>query len=279
MSGRRSGGARLLASPSALIGLAGIAAIVLLAALAPLLPLSDPLAQQPYGTLAGPSLASWLGTDNQGRDVLSRVIFGAQTSLLISLVSIGLAMVLGTLLGVVAGYYRGYAEVAIMRVADSLMAFPSLILGVAIMAILGSGTEKVILCLTIVMTPRFVRIAYGSAMAVRVKEYIEAAQAVSAPFHRILAVHIVPNIFSEILVVAILWIGTAIQVEASLSFIGIGVSPPTPTWGNMIKSGLDYLPIAPWMALAPSAAIFLTIVFFNLVGDSIRDVVDPRHYG
>lgn len=258
-------------------GLIGLAVICAVAALAPLLPLADPLAHNSYDTLSPPNAMFLLGSDNQGRDLLSRVLYGARVSLLISLSAIGSAMVLGTLLGICAGYYRGWTETVIMRLCDSVMAFPALILGIAIMAILGSGLEKVILCLGIVMTPRFARIAYGATMAIRPKEYIEAAQAVSAPFRRILWFHILPNIFSEIFVVAILWIGTAMQIEASLSFIGIGVPPPNPTWGNMIKDGLDYLPIAPWMALVPSAAIFLTIIFFNLIGDSVRDLIDPRH--
>ncbi|MGI3171110.1 ABC transporter permease [Pseudooceanicola sp. C21-150M6] len=262
----------------AAFALAGLSILLLIAALAPVLPIADPLDHDPYNTLAAPSAQHILGTDNQGRDLLSRSVHGARVSLLVSIVSIGAAMILGTIFGVLAGYWRGWTEIAIMRVADSLMAFPALILGIAVMAILGSGLEKVILCLAIVMTPRFTRIAYGATMTVRPREFIEAANAVSAPFHRIFRVHILPNIFSEVLVVGALWIGTAIQIEASLSFIGIGVPPPQPTWGNMIKDGLDYLPIAPWMALVPSAAIFLTIIFFNLVGDSIRDIIDPKHY-
>lgn len=262
----------------AAFALAGLLILLLVAALAPILPIADPLDHDPYNTLARPSAEHMLGTDNQGRDLLARSIHGARVSLLVSIVSIGMAMVLGTIFGVLAGYWRGWTEIAIMRVADSLMAFPALILGIAIMAILGSGIDKVILSLVIVMTPRFTRIAYGATMTVRPREFIEAANAVSAPFHRIFRVHILPNIFSEVLVVGALWIGTAIQIEASLSFIGIGVPPPQPTWGNMIKDGLDYLPIAPWMALVPSAAIFLTIIFFNLVGDSIRDIIDPKHY-
>lgn len=258
-------------------GLVGLTTIVGLAVLAPLLPIPDPLAHNPYDTLTEPGSMFSLGSDNQGRDVLARTLYGARISLLISLTAIGGAMIAGTLLGVLAGYYRGWTETLVMRLCDSVMAFPALILGIAIMAILGSGLEKVILCLGIVMTPRFARIAYGATMAIRPKEFIEAANAVSAPFPRILWFHILPNIFSEIVVVAILWIGTAMQIEASLSFIGIGVPPPNPTWGNMIKDGLDYLPIAPWMALVPSIAIFLTIIFFNLIGDSIRDLVDPRH--
>lgn len=262
----------------AAFAIVGLMVLLLVAALAPVLPIADPLDHDPYNTLAAPSAEHLLGTDNQGRDLLARSIHGARVSLLVSIVSIGVAMVLGTIFGVLAGYWRGWTEVAIMRVADSLMAFPALILGIAVMAIMGSGIDKVILCLAIVMTPRFTRIAYGATMTVRPKEFIEAANAVSAPFPRIFRVHILPNIFSEVLVVGALWIGTAIQIEASLSFIGIGVPPPQPTWGNMIKDGLDYLPIAPWMALVPSAAIFLTIIFFNLVGDSIRDIVDPKHY-
>ena len=270
---------RLRGNPIGSMGLIGLAAITVLALLAPILPLADPLAHQPYDTLAPPSVTHWLGTDNQGRDVLSRVIYGTRISLAVAISSISLALVVGTFFGVLAGYYRGITETIIMRAADSLMAFPALILGVAIMAILGSGMDKVIFCMSVVMAPRFTRIAYGSTMTVRVKEYIEAAEAVSVPFSRIFRVHILPNIFSELLVVAILWIGTIIQIEASLSFIGIGVPPPTPTWGNMIKAGLDYLPIAPWMALAPSAAIFFTIIFFNMIADAIRDIVDPKHYG
>lgn len=262
----------------AAFALSGLACLLLVVALASFLPIADPLDHDPYNTLAAPSAAHWLGTDNQGRDMLSRSIHGARVSLLVSIVSIGAAMVAGTIFGVLAGYWRGWTETVIMRGADSLMAFPALILGIAVMAILGSGMDKVILCLAIVMTPRFTRIAYGATMTVRPREFIEAANAVSAPFTRIFRVHILPNIFSEVLVVAALWIGTAIQIEASLSFIGIGVPPPQPTWGNMIKDGLDYLPIAPWMALVPSVAIFVTIIFFNLVGDSIRDIIDPKHY-
>lgn len=268
---------RLRGDRLGLIGLIGLALIGAIAILAPLLPLADPLAHNSYDTLTPPGDMFLLGSDNQGRDLLSRTLYGARVSLLISLSAIGGAMIVGTVLGIYAGYYRGWTETVIMRLCDSVMAFPALILGIAIMAILGSGLEKVILCLGIVMTPRFARIAYGATMTIRPKEFIEAANAVSAPFPRILWRHILPNIFSEILVVAILWIGTAMQIEASLSFIGIGVPPPNPTWGNMIKDGLDYLPIAPWMALVPSVAIFFTIIFFNLIGDSIRDLIDPRH--
>lgn len=260
-------------------GLVGLTVIAAAAVLAPHLPIADPLAHNSFDTLAAPGDKFPLGSDNQGRDMLSRTLYGARVSLLIALSAIGSAMMLGTLLGVCAGYHRGWTETLIMRLCDSVMAFPALILGIAIMAILGSGVEKVILCLAIVMTPRFARIAYGATMAIRPKEFIEAANAVSAPFLRIMRFHILPNIFSEVLVVAILWIGTAMQIEASLSFIGIGVPPPNPTWGNMIKNGLDYLPIAPWIALVPSAAIFLTIICFNLIGDAIRDLVDPRQAG
>lgn len=269
---------RFRGNATATIGLVGLLLLIAVAVLAPVLPIADPLDHNPFETLGAPSAEHVFGTDNQGRDLLSRSIHGARVSLLVAISSIGIAMILGTVFGVLAGYYRGWTETVIMRTTDSLMAFPALILGIAIMAILGSGMDKVIACLAIVMTPRFARIAYGATMAVRPREFIEAANAVSAPFTRIFRVHIMPNIFSEVLVVAVLWIGTAIQIEASLSFIGVGVPPPHPTWGNMIKDGLDYLPIAPWMALVPSAAIFLTIIFFNLVGDSIRDIIDPKHY-
>jgi len=258
--------------------LAGLCCLIAISLLASLLPLADPLRQDAFHTLAAPSLGHLLGTDGHGRDILSRVIYGSQVSLFTSISSIGMAAVLGTILGITAGYHNNWVEVVIMRVSDSLMALPSLILGIAIMAILGPGLDKVIFCIAFVMTPRFIRIAYGATMVVRPQEFIEAARAISAPFGRIFRVHILPNIVSEISVVAALWVGTAIQIEASLSFIGIGVPPPSPTWGNMIREGLDYLSMAPWIALAPSVAIFCTIILFNLAGDSIRDIIDPKHY-
>jgi peptide/nickel transport system permease protein len=262
----------------AIVGAAGIFLILFTALAAPWLAPYDPLAQDPYQTLAAPMTKNFLGTDYHGRDVLSRVIHGAKISLLVSVTAIGLGLVVGTLFGVSAGYLGGLVESLIMRTVDILMCFPTLVLGVAVMTMLGSGVNKVIWCIAIVMAPRFARLAYGSTLSIKKKEYIEAAQAISAPLYRVIILHILPNIFGEILVVAVLWLGTAIQIEASLSFIGIGVPPPNPTWGNMIRAGMEYLPIASWISIFPGIAIFITIISFNMFGDGIRDIADPKLY-
>ena len=259
-----------------LIGTVGILIILFMALTAPWIAPFDPVAQDSYNALKPPMEKHLLGTDYHGRDVLSRVIHGARISLLVSVTAISIGLIFGVVLGMMAGYLGGITETCIMRSVDIFMCFPTLILGVAVMTMLGSGVSKVIWCIAIVMIPRFARLAYGSTLSIKNKEYIEAAQAISAPTHRIFLLHILPNIFGEILVVAVLWLGTAIQIEASLSFIGIGVPPPTPTWGNMIRSGMEYLPIASWISIFPGIAILITILSFNMLGDGLRDIADPK---
>jgi peptide/nickel transport system permease protein len=185
-------------------------------------------------------------------------------------------MMLGTVLGIVAGFKGGPAEYAIMRTVDVLLSFPTLVMGLMVMAILGSGMLKLILAIGVVMSPRFARVAHGPTLSVREKEYVMAARAVGADDLRILRRHILPNIFGEILVMASLWTATAIRIEANLSFIGLGVPPPTPTWGNMIRDGVKWLTNAPYLSVFPGLAILITVLAFNMLGDGLRDVSDPK---
>lgn len=236
----------------------------------------DPLEQDVFHRLTPPERSHLLGTDEYGRDVLSRVIWGTQISLTVGFFSVLLGMVLGTIMGVAAGYSGGMTDSIIMRIVDVLLSFPTLITGILIAAILGSGLVKLIITIGIVFAPRFARMAYGPTLAVKEMEYVSSAKVVGAGTLRIVTRHILPNIFGEIMVAGTLWMGTAIMAEASLSFLGLGVSPPTPTWGNMIKSGIDVLASAPWLSLFPGASILITVLAFNMIGDGLRDIADPK---
>jgi len=236
----------------------------------------DPLEQDVFHRLTPPERSHLLGTDEYGRDVLSRVIWGTQISLTVGFFSVLLGMVLGTTMGVAAGYSGGLTDSIIMRIVDVLLSFPTLITGILIAAILGSGLVKLIITIGIVFAPRFARMAYGPTLAVKEMEYVSSAKVIGAGAFRIVTRHILPNIFGEIMVAGTLWMGTAIMAEASLSFLGLGVSPPTPTWGNMIKSGIDVLASAPWLSLFPGASILITVLAFNMIGDGLRDIADPK---
>lgn len=261
---------------TAVVGLGMILVIVGIALAAPLLSPSDPLDQSTRDRLASPGDGYLLGRDDFGRDILSRVIYGTRIALLVGLVSVALGGVVGTFIGVVAGYIGGRIETVLMRLVDILLAFPDLITGLLVLAVLGPGLWKMILAIAITIAPRFARLSYGPTMAVKAKDFVDAARSIGVGSPRILRVHILPNVAGELLVLASLWTASAIRLEASLSFIGLGVRPPTPTWGQMIRDGTTYLTNAPWIALAPGGALLLTVLAFNLVGDGLRDVLDPR---
>jgi len=265
-----------LKNRTAVIGAVVVGLMVLAAVCAPLLAPADPLAQDVYAKLSPPSDVHPLGADDFGRDVLSRIIYGARISLTVGILSVLLGMVVGTFLGLAAGYFRGWLEMAVMRIADVLMAFPTLVMGLLVMAILGTGLGKLIVAIVVVLAPRFARLAYGAAVSVRETEFVDAAHAIGASPWRILLRHILPNVFGEILVMGTLWTATAIRIEANLSFIGLGVSPPTPTWGNMIREGVNWIVVAPWLPVFPGLAILVTVLAFNMVGDGLRDAVDPK---
>ncbi len=260
----------------AIAGAAMASMVVLTAVFAFVIAPYDPIDQNVFHRLKPPERSHLLGTDEYGRDVFSRVIWGTQISLTVGFFSVLLGMIMGTAMGVVAAYTGGKTDVIIMRLVDVLMSFPTLITGILMAAILGSGLVKLIITIGIIFAPRFARMAYGPTLVVKEMEYISSARVIGAGNFRIITHHILPNIFSEILVAGTLWMGTAIMIEASLSFLGLGVSPPTPTWGNMIKSGIDNLSNAPWLSLFAGLAILITVLSFNLIGDGLRDIADPK---
>jgi peptide/nickel transport system permease protein len=267
-----------LRNKTSLIG-AGISLVVILLALAaPLVSPYDPLKQNVYHRLTPPEATHLLGTDYYGRDVLTRIFYGTRVSLLVGMVSVGLAMLIGTLLGIIAGFKGGKLEVVLMRLQDILMSFPDEVFGVMVMIVMGPGIGNVIFAITILMIPRFARMSHAPTLAIKEMDFISSAKAIGASDLRTITRHILPNIFGEILVMGTLWLGTAIRLEASLSFLGVGVPPPTPTLGNMVRVGVDFLSLAPWISVFAGLAILVTVFGFNLLGDGLRDISDPKLY-
>jgi len=261
--------------------LAPFGAAVLLAALvvalaAPLLSPHDPLKQDLGDTLAGPSLTHWLGTDNVGRDVLSRVIWGTRISLVAGFVSVAMALVVGGALGLLAGYAAGSVDGLLMRVMDAVLSFPALVLALALGAVLGAGLAGVLIALGVVYTPTFARLMRGQVLAITARDYVDAARALGAPGWRIAWRHVLPSATAPMVVQASLSVAFAILAEASLSFLGLGIQPPAASWGSMINAGRGYLQQAPWIVLGPGAALFVAVVGLNFVGDAVRDALDPR---
>jgi len=261
---------------SALFGLIIIVALVLVALLAPLIAPFDPT-QQSWTTIRKPPSAQhWFGTDESGRDLLSRVMFGARASLLAGVVSISIALTLGVPVGLLAGYGGRWVDVLISRITDAMLAIPFLILAIALAAFLGPSLQNAMIAIGVTATPIFVRLTRGQVMAVKVEDYVEAARAVGNPPVRIAVKHILPNILPALIVQATISIATAIIAEASLSFLGLGQQPPAPSWGSMLNTAQRFLTNAPWMAVWPGLAIFLAVLSFNILGDGLRDALDPR---
>lgn len=250
--------------------------IVLVALAAPLLSPYDPLEQHIFDRLEAPSADYWLGTDAYGRDILSRLLYGARVSLVIGVAAIGSAMLIGSVIGIVAGYYGGKIDLVIMQVMDVLLAFPALILGLIVVAMLGPSMENLIIAISLTAIPPFARIARAPTIVVKERDYIEACRALGYGDIRIMTQHVLPNVLSEILVMGSLWLATAIRVEASLSFIGLGVKPPTASWGGMIREGFENILDTFWLSLFPSLAILLVVFSLNLLGDGMRDAIDPK---
>ena len=267
---------RLLRRRGAILGLAVLAIFVLLAVAAPWVTPYDPIAQGWMTVRKAPSAVHWFGTDEVGRDVLTRVVFGARASLMAGLISIGIALTIGVPLGLVAGYLGGFVDALISRLTDAMLACPFLILAIALAAFLGPSLGNAMIAIGITATPIFVRLTRGQVMAVKVEDYVEAARAVGNPRWRIALVHILPNILPALLVQATLSIAAAIIAEAALSFLGLGQQPPAPSWGSMLNAAQRFLVNAPWMAIWPGLAIFATVLSFNLLGDGLRDALDPR---
>lgn len=266
----------LVRNKTALVGGVIALCIVFVAIFAPWISRLDPLEQDAFARLMGTTPKHWLGTDDFGRDVFSRIIWGSRISLLIGSASVLLGLLLGTSLGMIAGYYGRKPESLIMRAIDVMMCFPDLILAIAVTAALGANLLNLIITIGIVMTPRFARLAHGIILSIRENEFVLASRAVGAGVPRILVQHIFPNILGELLVAGTLWVGEAIRLEANLAFIGLGVQPPTPTWGNMTREGVDVLINAPWLSIFAGSSILITILAFNMIGDGIRDITDPK---
>ena len=258
------------------VGLAIIALLAACAILAPVISPYDPTRQRLLEALQAPSAAHLLGTDENGRDVLSRILYGARVSLAAGIFSVSIALALGVLSGLVSGYFAGRLDHVIMRVMDALLAFPTLVLALAITATLGPGLRNAMIAIGIVYTPIFARLVRGQVLSVREREFVEAARTIGAGHARIMLRHILPNVTAPIVVQVSLSIAVAILSEATLSFLGLGVQPPEPSWGSMVSRGKDYLDQAPWLAFAPGGAILLAVMGFNFLGDAIRDALDPR---
>ncbi len=267
---------KLRASPSALFGTVLVGFFVLIALLAPVLPIPDPLATDWMAVRKAPSVAHLLGTDEIGRDVLSRMVWGAQASLLAGVVSVLIALFIGVPLGVAAGYARGWTDAVISRGTEALLAAPFLILAIALAAFLGPSLTNAMIAIGLSAMPVFVRLARGQTMTVMTEDYVESARAIGLGHLAIIWRYILPNIFPPLLVQATLTVATAIIAEASLSFLGLGQQPPAPSWGSMLNVAKNFLEQAPWMALWPGIAIFLVVLGFNLLGDGLRDALDPR---
>src|SRR5215475_8653197 len=267
---------RLFKRKGAVAGLVVISTFILLALFAPLVSPYDPIATSWSLVRKPPTALHWFGTDELGRDILARVIYGARASLLAGLISVTIAMSIGVPLGLLSGYRGGFIDALISRITDAMLACPFLILAIALAAFLGPSLGNAMIAIGISATPIFIRLTRGQVMAVKVEDYVEAARAMGNPPWRIALFHILPNILPALLVQATLSIAAAIIAEAALSFLGLGQQPPAPSWGSMLNSAQRFLTNAPWMAIWPGFAIFLVVLSFNLVGDGLRDALDPR---
>lgn len=266
-------------SKVAIAGSILIIGVVLVAVFAPWISPCNPVEQSFLNRFSDPQTGHLFGTDEYGRDILSRVIWGSRTSLMVGILSVFFSGIIGVSLGIIAGYRGGKLENIIMRLADAFLSLPSLLMGLIIIVALGSGTSKVIIAISVALTPRFIRLAHGPTLTLKEIGYVEAARASGGGVIRIMLRHILPNIVGPIAVMATLWIATAIRIEASLSFLGLGTQPPNSSWGLMLKSGVNNIIISPWLAVFPGIAIMMAVMAFNMIGDGLRDALDPKLQG
>ncbi|MBY0612380.1 MAG: ABC transporter permease [Beijerinckiaceae bacterium] len=268
---------RLKKRRGAMFGLIVIVALIALAICADLVSPHDPIKQSYSAVRKAPSLQHWFGTDELGRDVLARIIFGTRASLSAGIISVGIAMLLGVPLGLIAGYCGGFIDALISRFTDAMLACPFLILAIALAAFLGPSLGNAMIAIGVTAMPVFIRLTRGQVMGIAVETYVEAARAIGNPPWRIAVRHILPNVLPQLLVQITLTIASAIIAEASLSFLGLGQQPPAPSWGSMLNSAQRFLTNAPWMAVWPGLSIFISVLAFNLLGDGLRDALDPKN--
>lgn len=270
---------QLLRHRLSVFGLTYIGIVVLVAIFADVISPADPIAISPIESLEKPSLSHLLGTDHVGRDQLSRLLYGARVSLTVGIFAVVLAMAIGVPIGIVSAYFGGWVDQVLMRLVDAKMAVPNLLLAILLLLVLGGGVITVSIALGINLFSTQARLVRSQALSVKRREYFLAGEAIGAPAWRMLFIHMLPNSIQPVIVQASLGVGFAILGEASLSFIGVGVMPPTPTWGGMLNMALENMETAPWLSFAPGIAIFLLVLSFNFVGDGLRDVLDPRLRG
>ena len=273
---RKTTWGRLLLYPSAQIGLVLVLVYVIVALFASVLAPYSPLDQHVQDRLQSPNATYWLGTDEFGRDILSRIMYGATNSLRVAILAVTFACILGTALGMIAGYSGGLFDNVIMRVMDVFFAFPAILLALTIVAALGPGVINTILAIAVVYTPIFARVARGPVLSLKAMEFVDAARATGDRSPRILLRHILPNAIAPIIVQISLALSWAMLTEAGLSFLGLGTIPPAPSWGSMLSDSRKMMELAPWMAIFPGLAIMLGVLGFNLLGDGLRDALDPR---
>ena len=267
---------RFARNRGAVFGLAVLVVIVLMSVFAPVMAPYDPLAQGVGPALQRPSLEHWAGTDSFGRDLMSRIIYGARIALVVGVVSVALAMLIGVSLGLAAGYYGGWLDIVVMRVMDGLFAFPIIILAIAMMAIMGFGVLNVIIAVAVGFIAPFARVTRADVLAVKEEPYVEAARLAGVSSPAVIIRHVLPNVMAPIIVQAALRVSGAIITESGLSFLGLGPPPPNPVWGSMIAEGRNFIVMAPHVSTFPGIALMLAIVGLNLLGDGLRDTLDPR---
>jgi len=260
-----------------MFGLAVVVFFVLIALFAPWIAPYDPVATSWSAVRAAPSAANWFGADELGRDVLSRIVWGTRASILAGVVSVTISLALGVPIGMAAGYLGRWVDALISRITDAVLACPFLILAIALAAFLGPSLTNAMIAIGISATPVFIRLTRAQVLAAKAEDYVEAARALGNPHLRIALRHIFPNIVAPLIVQATLAIAAAVIAEASLSFLGLGQQPPAPSWGSMLNTARNYVDQAPWMAIWPGLSIFLLVLSFNLLGDGLRDALDPRH--
>ncbi len=263
-------------NPAMITGLLILLVLVIMAVFAPWVAPFDPNKQMLGPQLADPTTRHWLGLDSFGRDVFSRIVWGARISLWVGVVATLSAMFLGTIIGIMAGYYGGRFDQAITMLTDVLLSFPQLVMGLLLVAVLGASLTNIIIAIAVTAVPAFIRLARGSTLAMRERVFIDAGRALGFSDARIMFRHVAPNIMDEIIVMGSLWLATAIRTESTLAFIGLGVAPPTATWGGIIREGFEYLNDNYLLAVFPSLAILITMIGLNLIGDGLRDATDPR---
>jgi peptide/nickel transport system permease protein len=268
---------RLRRRKGAMVALGVVVLLVAIALLAPWVAPYDPIATSFTQVRKAPTWAHWFGTDEVGRDVLSRIVWGARASLSAGLVSVSIAIGAGVPLGLLAGYAGGWIDTILSRIVDAMLAIPFLILAIALSAFLGPSLSNAMIAIGVTATPVFIRLTRGQTLQAKVEDYVEAARAVGNPHWRVALVHVLPNIVPPLLVQASLAIAGAIIAEAALSFLGLGQQPPAPSWGSMLNTAQRFIAQAPWMAFWPGFAIFMAVLSFNLLGDGLRDALDPRH--